>query len=107
MALVRWPLKGLSYAANKWCEVVMEMCIDAQGDDWGGLYIGHIGGVHINPGAVLGRRCDLAHRVTIGASGMGREGSPVLGDDVYVGTGATLAGRSRWAMGRRSQPIRW
>jgi serine O-acetyltransferase len=24
---------------------------------------------------------------------MGREGSPVLGDDVYVGTGATLAGK--------------
>jgi serine O-acetyltransferase len=71
----------------------MEMCIDAQATIGGGLYIGHIGGVHINPGAVLGRRCDLAHRVTIGASGMGREGSPVLGDDVYVGTGATLAGK--------------
>lgn len=71
----------------------MEMCIDAQATIGGGLYIGHIGGVHINPGAVLGRRCDLAHRVTIGASGMGREGSPVVGDDVYVGTGATLAGK--------------
>jgi serine O-acetyltransferase len=93
MALVRWPLKVVSYAANKWCEVFMEMCIDAQATIGGGLYIGHIGGVHINPGAVLGRRCDLAHRVTIGASGMGREGSPVVGDDVYIGTGATLAGK--------------
>ena len=71
----------------------MEMCIDAQATIAGGLYIGHIGGVHISPQAVLGRRCDLAHRVTIGASAMGREGAPVLGDDVYVGTGATLVGK--------------
>ncbi len=93
MALVRWPLKVVSYATNKACEVVMEMCIDAQATIGGGLYIGHIGGVHISPQAVLGRRCDVAHRVTIGASAMGREGAPALGDDVYIGTGATLVGK--------------
>jgi serine O-acetyltransferase len=92
-ALVRVPLKVVSYAANKWCEVVMEMCIDAQATIGPGLYIGHIGGVHINPQAVLGRNCDVAHRVTIGTSAMGREGSPVVGDDVYIGTGATLVGK--------------
>jgi serine O-acetyltransferase len=41
----------------------------------------------------LGKNCDLAHRVTIGASAMGRQGAPVLGDDVYIGTGATLVGK--------------
>jgi serine O-acetyltransferase len=92
-ALVRVPLKVVSYVANKACEVVMEMCIDAQATIGPGLYIGHIGGVHINPQAVLGRNCDLAHRVTIGTSAMGREGAPVLGDDVYIGTGATLVGK--------------
>ena len=92
-ALVRVPLKVVSYVANKWCEVVMEMCIDAQATIGPGLYIGHIGGVHINPQAVLGRNCDVAHRVTIGTSAMGREGSPVVGDDVYIGTGATLVGK--------------
>lgn len=93
LAIVRLPLKVVSYAANKFCEVVMEMCIDPQASIGGGLYIAHIGGVHINPQAVLGRNCDLAHRITIGASAMGRKGAPVLGDGVYVGTGAAIVGK--------------
>ena len=79
----------------------MEMCIDAQATIGPGLYIGHIGGVHINPQAVLGRNCDLAHRVTIGTSAMGREGAPVLGDDVYIGTGATLVGKIKIGNGAK------
>jgi serine O-acetyltransferase len=100
-ALLRVPLKAVSYAANKWCEVVMEMCLDAQATIGPGLYIGHIGGVHINPQAVLGRNCDVAHRVTIGTSAMGREGAPVLGDDVYIGTGATLVGKIKVGNGAK------
>lgn len=94
-ALVRIPLKILAFFAVKFCLVFMEMDIDPQANIGGGLYIGHIGGVHINPGAVLGKNCDLAHRVTIGASAMGRGGIPVLGDEVYVGTGAVLVGKIR------------
>lgn len=94
-ALVRVPLKLVLFLGNKFCEVFMEMCIDPAATIGGGFYIGHIGGVHINPGAVLGRNCDLAHRVTIGASAMGRQGVPILGDDVYVGTGAAIVGKIR------------
>jgi serine O-acetyltransferase len=92
-AIFRIPLKLISFFGNKWCEVFTEMCIDAHATIGPGLYIGHIGGVHINPGAVLGSNCDIGHRVTIGASGMGRQGAPVLGDNVFVGTGATLVGK--------------
>jgi serine O-acetyltransferase len=99
--LIRVPLKLVSYVANKFCEVFMEMCIDPQATIGPGLYIGHIGGVHINPLAVLGSNCNLAHRVTIGASAMGREGSPVLGDDVYIGTGATLVGKIKIGNGAK------
>jgi len=95
--LIGVPLKLVSFALNKFCEVFMEMCIDPQATIGPGLYIGHIGGVHINPQAVLGSNCNLAHRVTIGASAMGRTGSPVLGDDVYIGTGATLVGKAKIA----------
>ena len=91
--LLRIPLKIVSFLGNKFCEVFMEMCIDPAATIGGGFYVGHIGGVHINPGAVLGRNCDLAHRVTIGASAMGRQGVPVLGDEVYIGTGAALVGK--------------
>jgi len=99
--LIRLPLKVVSFFANKFCEVFMEMCIDPHATIGGGLYIGHIGGVHINPQAVLGRNCDIAHRVTIGTSAMGRQGAPVLGDEVYVGTGATLVGKIRVGSGAK------
>jgi serine O-acetyltransferase len=99
--LIRVPLKLVSFVANKFCEVFMEMCIDPQASIGEGLYISHIGGVHINPQAVLGRNCDVAHRVTIGASAMGRQGAPVLGDDVYIGTGATLVGKIKIGNGAK------
>jgi serine O-acetyltransferase len=99
--LIRLPLKLVSYILNKWCEVFMEMCIDVQATIGPGFYIGHIGGVHINPLAVLGSNCDLAHRVTIGASAMGRQGAPILGDDVYIGTGATLLGKIKIGSGAK------
>ena len=69
------------------------LCLDPQATIGGGLYIAHIGGIHINPQAIIGSNCDIAHRVTIGASAMGRQGAPVVGDRVYIGTGATLAGK--------------
>ena len=99
--LIRIPLKAVTYIAAKFCEIVMEMCIDSEATIGGGLYISHIGGVHINPSAVIGVNCDIAHRVTIGASAMGREGAPVLGDGVYVGTGATLIGRIKIGNGAK------
>ncbi len=92
-ALVRIPLKLFSFLTVKFCVVFMEMDLDPQATIGGGLYIGHIGGVHINPGAVLGENCDVAHRVTIGASAMGRQGIPVIGNRVYIGTGAALVGK--------------
>ncbi len=86
------PLKVVYAVGYKFCEVFMEMCIDPSADIGEGLYLGHIGGVHINPDAVVGKNCDIAHRVTIGTSAMGRKGAPRLGDGVYVGTGAAIIG---------------
>jgi serine O-acetyltransferase len=99
--LIRIPLKLLSFLANNFCGIFMEMFIDPHATIGGGLYIGHIGGVHINPQAVLGNDCDLAHRVTIGTSAMGRQGAPVLGDNVYIGTGATLVGKIKVGNGAK------
>lgn len=92
---IRIPLKVVAFFANKFCEVFMEMDLDPQASIGDGLYIGHIGGIHINFQAVIGRNCDIAHRVTIGASAMGRQGAPTIGDNVYIGTGATLVGKIR------------
>lgn len=101
MALLRIPLKLVSFVMIKFCVIVMEMDLDAKATIGGGLYIGHIGGIHINPGAVLGQNCDVAHRVTIGASAMGRSGIPAVGNGVYIGTGATLVGKIKIGDGAR------
>jgi len=93
MLLIRIPLKLVSFVMKMFCVVVMEMDLDPKATIGGGLYIGHIGGIHINPGAVLGQNCDVTHRVTIGASAMGRGGIPTIGNDVYIGTGSTLVGK--------------
>jgi serine O-acetyltransferase len=95
------PLKLILFFANKFCEVFMEMDISPRASIGDGLYIGHIGGVHISEHAVIGRNCDIAHRVTIGMSAMGRQGAPMLGDNVYVGTGATLIGKIRVGSGAK------
>lgn len=99
--ILRSPLKLISFLLTKFCLIFMEMDIDPQATIGGGLYIGHIGGVHINPGAVLGRNCNLTHRITIGASAMGRSGIPIVGDDVYIGTGAVLVGKIKVGSGAK------
>lgn len=98
---IRIPAKVFSFAANKFCEAFMEMCLDPQASIGPGLCIGHIGGVHINPESVIGSNCDIAHHVTIGTSAMGRQGAPLIGDDVYIGTGATLVGKIRVGNGAK------
>jgi serine O-acetyltransferase len=100
-ALIRIPLKVLSFLITKFFVIFLEMDIDPQAMIGEGLHIGHIGGVHINPGAVLGKNCNLAHRITIGASALGRSGIPIVGDDVYIGTGAVLVGKIKVGSGAK------
>jgi serine O-acetyltransferase len=59
-----------------------------------GLYIGHFGGIVVNPDAVIGDNCNLSHEVTIGQVNRGtKTGCPVIGDNVFIGPGAKIIGR--------------
>lgn len=98
---IRIPLVIFCFVPNRFCEAFFAMAISPLASIGEGLYIGHIGGVIISQQAVIGKNCDISHRVTIGASAMGRKGSPVLGDNVYVGTGATLVGNIRIGNGAK------
>lgn len=99
--LIRIPLKVVYLFAYMFSEVVMEMCLDPLATIGGGLYISHIGGIHINPQAIIGTNCDITHRVTIGASALGRQGAPIVGNGVYIGTGATLVGKIKVGNGAK------
>jgi serine O-acetyltransferase len=63
-----------------------------------GLYIAHYGGIWVNPRATLGSHCNLAHGVTIGAPAAS-VGAPLLGDRVWIGSGAVISGRVRVGSG--------
>ena len=59
-----------------------------------GFYIGHFGGIVVNPNVVIGRNCNISHGVTLGVVNRGeRKGCPVIGDSVYIGPGAKVIGR--------------
>ena len=59
-----------------------------------GLYIGHFGGIFINPKAVIGEYCNLSTGVIIGQAGRdGKQFTPVIGDRVYIAPGAKIIGK--------------
>lgn len=61
-----------------------------------GLYIGHFGGVTVSQRALIGANCALSQGVTIGIGGRGEAiAAPVIGDDVYIATGACVYGGIR------------
>ena len=60
-----------------------------------GFYIGHAGNIFIGP-TTIGRNFSATHNVTIGlGQGEGAPGYPIIGDDVWVGTGCVISGAVR------------
>ena len=65
-----------------------------------GLVLRHAGrGVVFHPGVRIGARARIYHRVTLGVADFG--GPPTLGDDVYLGVGASVLGELRVGDGAR------
>jgi serine O-acetyltransferase len=58
-----------------------------------GLFIGFFGSIIVNRKAIIGKNCHISSGVTIGETNRGeRKGVPVIGDGVYIGTGAKIIG---------------
>lgn len=59
-----------------------------------GLYIGHFGDIGVNPQTIIGENCNISQGVSIGRASRGkRQGTPVIGDNVFIGPGAKIFGR--------------
>lgn len=56
-----------------------------------GLSIAHYGQITVNGNAKIGKNCRIHEGVTIGATG-GSNKAPILGDNVFIGTGAKIIG---------------
>ncbi len=51
------------------------------------------GNIFINSETVIGRNCNISQGVTIGPTKRGsRRGSPIIGDNVFIGPGALVIG---------------
>ena len=58
-----------------------------------GLYLGHARGITVNPGARIGKNCNIHKGVTIGQENRGsRKGAPIIGNDVWIGINAVIVG---------------
>ena len=93
------PLQLAYLAASKAVEITSGIHLYPSNDIGPGLYIGHTGSIHLNPGARVGRNVSLSQEVTLGTSAGGREGAPVIGDDVYLGAGAKVIGNVKVGAG--------
>lgn len=59
----------------------------------GGLYLPHALAIVVNRRCVIGRNCNLSQNVTLGVANRGeRQGTPVIGDEVFIGPGAVVFG---------------
>lgn len=59
-----------------------------------GLYLGHVYCITINADAILGKNCNIHKGVTIGQQNRGaRKGTPIIGDNVWIGVNATIVGK--------------
>ena len=58
-----------------------------------GLYMPHFGGIVVNPKTIIGKNLYLSHNVLIGKVHSGpKKGVPIIGNDVFIGTGAAIVG---------------
>lgn len=58
-----------------------------------GLYLGHWGLLAINPKVIIGKNCNIAQGVSIAQANRGKFiGTPVIGDEVWIGPNAVIVG---------------
>lgn len=63
-----------------------------------GLSIAHYGTIVVHSNARVGENCRIHEGVTIGATG-GSDKAPILGNDIFIGTGAKIIGSIKIADG--------
>ncbi len=92
--LIKQILAAVCLLWQKSIEMSTGISIPASAKIGHSFYIGHFGTIIINANSVIGNNCNISQGVTIGVSGRGdKRGVPVIGDNVYIGANAVVAGR--------------
>jgi len=90
--IIRLFCKFISFLILKFVEFFFHTCLPPSTDIGPGFYIGHPFGILVSPNSKIGKNFTITHYVTIGARGLGVKGSPILGDNVFIGSGAKIIG---------------
>lgn len=84
--LIKWRLLSNRY---KYGIAIPERCKIGPG-----LFINRFGGIYVHHDVVIGANINITHGTVLGYMNRGkREGSPTLGDRVFLGSGAKIMGR--------------
>lgn len=91
-------LRGIFKTIGAVTEVIVQsatgISIDTRCEIGPGLHIGHFGCIFIHGDVKMGKFCNIGEGNTIGIAGRGeKRGSPVIGDFVYLGSGAKIIGK--------------
>ncbi len=90
--LAALPLVAAYFLANFFVRLLRHVEISHRAEIGPGFHLGHPSSIFIGP-TRIGANCNVAHNVTIGV-GLGSQeaGVPVVGNNVWIGPGATLTG---------------
>ena len=92
--MIKCPLRFLLTLWHKLIEITTGISLPCTVTAGPGLHLPHCGMRVVNSGVVLGADCCISQGVTIGVSGRGqRRGVPRIGDRVYFGVNAVVAGK--------------
>lgn len=59
-----------------------------------GFFINRFGNIMVNGDAIIGANCNITHGAMLGQMNRGaKQGSPILGDDVFLAAGCKVIGR--------------
>ena len=85
-------LKIIAFFLFKMIESTTGISIPASAKIGKGFYIGHFSGIIVHSDAEMGENCSIGPGVVIGTRGVGNQGVPQIGNNVYIGVGAKVLG---------------
>lgn len=88
----RLPVFPIRVICEKFIELITSSSVPSQCKIGGGLRIQHFGQIMIHDSVTIGENATIYNNVTIGLQHDDDTQGPILGDNVYIGTGAKILG---------------
>ncbi len=93
--ILNYFLRFGAFLLYKFSDIVLGAAIPPSADIGPGFYIGHCGCIRLHHDLKAGKNLSIGTGVIIGQKGLGINGVPCLGDNVYIGVGAKVLGPIR------------